>query len=170
LSGRPIIGEPGGSAGAAATVVEAGGGAAAAGAAAGAAAAAGAGAAAAGAGAAMGGGAAGSGAAAGAGAAAGGGAAEGDAAAGVSLGCCAAAPNVNAPKKAPASNRLRGDEPIIITFSPLLEAIVSRAGKGGCRRRRPSGAEVSIFFRPAQSETCVALAGQARGIEMDKRC
>jgi hypothetical protein len=45
----------------------------------------------------------GSGAAAGAGLAADGGLAEG----GEAAGCCAAAPNVNAPKKAPASTTLR---------------------------------------------------------------
>src|SRR5882757_9955304 len=48
------------------------------------------------------------------------GAAAGAAAGGGLAGCCAAAPNVNTPIKAPASTRLRGtDEPIIMTSSPV---------------------------------------------------
>src|ERR1700689_957670 len=50
-------------------------------------------------------------------------------------GCCAAAAQVNAPIKTPASNRLRGDEQIIMTSSPLAEALIPRAanlaGAGG---------------------------------------
>src|SRR5260221_9699421 len=42
------------------------------------------------------------------------GAAAGAAAAGGLAGCCAAAPSVNTLIKAPASNRLRGDEPIFM--------------------------------------------------------
>src|SRR3984893_6310887 len=99
LSGRPIRGEPGGSAGLAAAT----------GAAAGAAAAAGAGA----------------GAAAGAGA----GAAAGVSAAGGLAGCWARAPAVNIPIKAPASSRLRGaDEQIIMTFSLAETLILAQAG------------------------------------------
>src|SRR5580704_8058943 len=86
-SGRPIIGDPGGSAGFAA----------------------------------------GSGAAA-----AGGEAAGGDAAGGVA-GCCAAAPNVNAPIKAPASNRRGAAEQIVMiglpVWKPVVQAQISiRAG------------------------------------------
>src|SRR5450756_559899 len=47
------------------------------------------------------------------------GAAAGAAPAGGLAGCCAAAESENAPIKAPASKRLRGDEQIIITSSPV---------------------------------------------------
>src|SRR5262252_1597950 len=100
LSGRPIIGEPGGRGdGAACALV--------------------------GAGAAAGGGAAdaagdgaGAGAAAGADDAAGAGAAAGGDA-GVSLASSAAAARLHAPRKTPASNSLRGDKQIIMTFLPV---------------------------------------------------
>jgi hypothetical protein len=39
---------------------------------------------------------------------------------------------VNTPKKAPASNTLRGNEPIMMTFSPMMEAIVLRVTCGRC--------------------------------------
>src|SRR5882762_7689694 len=54
-----------------------------------------------------------------AGAAAAGGLVAGGAAAGGLEGCCAAAPSVRAPDRAPASDRLRGNDKIIMTFSPL---------------------------------------------------
>jgi hypothetical protein len=51
------------------------------------------------------------------------GAAAGAAAGGLA-GCCAAAPYVKTPKKAPASSRLRGaDEQILIVFSPLWKPL-----------------------------------------------
>src|ERR1700737_5302578 len=52
-------------------------------------------------------------------------------------GCCAAAPYVNAPIKAPASNRLRGDEQIIMTSSPVGTPLSLRE-HARCRRRWPS--------------------------------
>jgi len=48
--------------------------------------------------------------------------AVGAAAAGGLAGCCAEAAQPSAPKNAPASNRLRGDEQIIMAFSRLAEA------------------------------------------------
>src|ERR1700723_1995705 len=61
-----------------------------------------------------------------AGAAAAGAAAAGAAAGGVAC-CCAAALKVNAPIKAPASNRLRGaDEQIIILSSPMWKPLTWR--------------------------------------------
>src|SRR6202035_3269836 len=56
-------------------------------------------------------------------------AAAGAAAAGGVAGCCAAAAQVNAPMKTPASKRLRGDEQIIMRSSPLAEAFVPRADR-----------------------------------------
>src|ERR1700686_4190619 len=49
-------------------------------------------------------------------------AAAGAAAAGGLAGCCAEAAQPSAPIKAPASNRPRGDEQIIMTLSPLAES------------------------------------------------
>src|SRR3981081_4792741 len=57
------------------------------------------------------------------------GAAAGAAAVGGFAGCCAAAPHVNTPIKAPASNKLRGtDELIIMKSSPCVEALNPCAG------------------------------------------
>src|SRR6201996_9501093 len=53
------------------------------------------------------------------------GAADGAAPAAGAAGCCAAAPNVNAPKKAPASNRLRGPERLIVIIFSLCGSLVS---------------------------------------------
>src|ERR1700737_2115391 len=69
----------------------------------------------------------GSGDAAGAGAAAG--------AAGV---CCAVAPQVNAPRNAPASNRLRGDSSVVMRVLPLDRGgFDPRAGSLARRRGQP---------------------------------
>src|SRR5258707_15551180 len=66
------------------------------------------------------------------------GAAAGAAAVGglAGAGCCAAAPYVNAPIKAPASNRLRGDDQIIMTSSPVWRPLSLRQ-QARCRRRWP---------------------------------
>src|ERR1700686_2209670 len=55
--------------------------------------------------------------------------AAGAAAAGGLAGCCAAAAQVNALIKAPASNKLRGDEQIIMIVSPSAKALIRCAGK-----------------------------------------
>jgi hypothetical protein len=68
------------------------------------------------------------GAAAGAGTAAGAGAAAGVSAAGGLAGCCAAAPTVNIPIKAPASSRLRGADEQIMMFSLVEILILAQAG------------------------------------------
>src|SRR5882672_6281820 len=74
------------------------------------------------------------------------GAAAGAAAGGGLAGCCAAAPNVNTPIKAPASNKLRGaDEPIIMTSSPVWKPYPRTVERRPCRR--PSRVQSLIFFR-----------------------
>src|SRR5882757_718952 len=90
---------------------------------------------------------------AGAAAGAGAGAAAGGAAAGGLAGCCAAAPYVNTPIKAPASNRLRGDEQIIMTSSPVRRAIIlARASTMPAPVAFLSGS-LQYFSVDAQSET-----------------
>jgi hypothetical protein len=54
-------------------------------------------------------------------------------------GCCAAAPQVNALIRAPASNRLRDDEQIIMTFSPLVKAVNPCTGKHDAAQAFVSG-------------------------------
>src|SRR5258706_13995626 len=74
------------------------------------------------------------------------GAAAGAAAGGGLAGCCAAAPNVNTPIKAPASNKLRGaDEPIIMTSSPVWKPYPRTVERRPCRR--PFRGQSLIFFR-----------------------
>src|SRR6266403_5965016 len=64
----------------------------------------------------------------------------GAAAVGGLAGCCAAAPNVNAPIKTPASNRLRGTDELIIMKSSPVRKPLSLRGQLRCRRRWPSWA------------------------------
>src|SRR5665213_1866380 len=75
-----------------------------------------------------------------------GGSAAGGLAAGGLAGCCAAAPYANRPIKVPASNRLRGDEQIIMTFSPLAEAFVPRAGRQDTCAGGFPGSQSPIFL------------------------
>ena len=86
-----------------------------------------------------------------AGAAAGGAPAAGGGAAG----CWAAAPSVNALRKTPASNRLRGvDEWLIMGVLPWRKPVLYTRHMGG-RRRWLSGRQSQYFSVKAQPETCV---------------
>src|ERR1700737_4363221 len=78
-------------------------------------------------------------------------------------GCCAAAPYVNTPIKAPASNRLRGDEQIIMTSSPVWRPILARAGTMPTPVAFLSGS-LQYFPVDAQSETSAAtvIPGRAQ--------
>src|ERR1700760_3274643 len=60
------------------------------------------------------------------------------------LACCAAAPTVNAPRKTPASQRLRGDNVAVLWFSPSKGGGHSHAEQE-CRRGRPSARALSEF-------------------------
>ena len=85
------------------------------------------------------------------------------AAAGGLAGCCAAAPYVNTPRKAPASKRLRGtDEQILIMFSRLWKPSILA---------RPNPAVPADFVHSledfcafAQSETSAKPAGCAQAM------
>src|ERR1700738_3234107 len=82
------------------------------------------------------------------------GAAAGAAAFGGLAGCCAAAVHVNAPRKAPASNRLRGDKQIfMVVILPYVEALSLR-GRARCQRRGPPrGQSLKYFSIDAQWPT-----------------
>src|SRR6266849_3487051 len=91
------------------------------------------------------------------------GAAAGAAAVGglAGAGCCAAAPYVNAPIKAPASNRLRGDEQIIMTSSPVWRPILARASTTPAPVAFLTGS-LQYFPVDAQSETSVTTVNPGR--------
>src|SRR6185437_956423 len=91
------------------------------------------------------------------------GAAAGAAPAAGAVACCAEAANVNAPKKAPASNRLRdADRLIVMMVLPCAEALSSR---GSWRERARPGADgfpagtLRYFSVRTQSETCWQTSG-----------
>jgi hypothetical protein len=101
------------------------------------------------------------------------GAAAGAAAGGLA-GCCAAAPYVKTPKKAPASSRLRGaDEHILIMFSRFVEAFDPCLGKPLPAPVDFIGTVLNIFPSARNRKTSlrgpVAQDGTA-GIEARWRC
>jgi hypothetical protein len=88
-------------------------------------------------------------------------------------GCCAAAPSVNIPIKAPASSRLRGDEQIIMEFSPLVKALIlARASAmpapvaflGGSLRYFPVGTQSEIWSRGRHSAVCQTAGNPSCGV------
>jgi hypothetical protein len=84
------------------------------------------------------------------------------AAAGGLAGCCAAAPYVNTPRKAPASKRPReADEQILIIFSRLWKSFDPCTGKP-CRAGGLHRYSLEDFCAFAQSETSAKPAGGAR--------
>src|SRR6266404_4335027 len=91
------------------------------------------------------------------------------AAAGGAAGCCAAAPSVNAPITAPASNRLRDDEQIIMMSSPVRKPLSWRgkhyAGAGGF-----PGRQSPIFSRRSAIGNIGGEARGAAGIGRGRRC
>jgi hypothetical protein len=82
------------------------------------------------------------------------GAAAGAAAVGGLAGCCAAAPNVNTPIKAPASNKLRGtDELIIMKSSPVWKPLILAQATTMPAPVAFLGGTLQYFPVDAQSET-----------------
>jgi hypothetical protein len=94
------------------------------------------------------------------------GAAAGAAAGEVVAGCCAAAPNVNAPKKTPASNSLRdADKQIVIVFSPMWKPVNPGASERDAGADCFQTATLRHFSVPAQSENIFAEGADEKTTE-----